>query len=149
MWSPLTGDAVVPINGILMLMKYVLFTVIGEQINLLAFLIMHFGLKWVILFSIFICICYMQALSGQQGSTLLFYLSDYLVMYITIYTFFVSGVKWSSCLSYVLHWAAHALHLVYAVLFIFVCLCIWFQYVLYGVFHFECNFNMCVFKELL
>jgi hypothetical protein len=41
---------------------------------------------------------------------------------------FASGVKWLSCLSYVLHWAAHALHLVYAVLFIFVCLCIWFQY---------------------
>jgi hypothetical protein len=32
--------------------------------------------------------------------------------------------------------------------FVLFCLCIWFQYVLYGVFRFECNFYMCIFKEL-
>jgi hypothetical protein len=73
---------------------------------------------------------------------------DLLLLFVMSLMFFVSGVKWSSCLSYVFHWAAHALHLVYVVLFIFVCLCIWFQYVLYGVFHFECNFYMCIFKVL-
>jgi hypothetical protein len=38
--------------------------------------------------------------------------------------FFVSGIKWSACLPYVLQWATHALHLVYSISIIFICLCL-------------------------
>jgi hypothetical protein len=47
-----------------------------------------------------------------------------------------------------IYFIGQLMHFIYAVLFIFVCLCIWFQYVLYGVFRLECNFYVCIFKGL-
>jgi hypothetical protein len=40
---------------------------------------------------------------------------DLLLLFFMSYMFFVSGVKWSSYLSYVLHWTAHAFHLVFKI----------------------------------
>lgn len=61
--------------------------------------------------------------------------------------FHISNVKWPTCLPWVFQRATHTFHSIYT--FLYICLCIGFYYVLYGIFYLECNFYAVSLKSLV